>query len=97
MSAEWIPEKSNGWYNTVEAVDLNQDGMVDLIVGNHGLNSRFKASKDTPIELLVNDFDNSGTYEQIISMNFGGKQYPFVQFKRTGLSTSSSCSTLWQF
>ena len=85
VSAEWIPEQSNGWYNTVEAEDLNGDGTVDLVVGNHGLNSRFKASKDEPIELLVNDFDNSGTYEQIISMYFDGKQYPFIQLKELAL------------
>ena len=65
--------------------DLNHDGLIDLVVGNHGLNSRFKASADEPIELLVNDFDNSGTYEQIISMYFDGKQYPFVQLKELAL------------
>lgn len=81
VSSEWIPEKSHGWYNTIETDDLNQDGLIDLVVGNHGLNSRFQASSDEPIELLVNDFDNSGTYEQIISMYYGGKQYPFTQLK----------------
>ena len=81
VSDDWIPYDSHGWYNTVEAEDLNRDGMIDLIIGNHGLNSRFKASVDEPIELLVNDFDNSGTYEQIVSMYFEGKQYPFVQLK----------------
>jgi hypothetical protein len=81
VSSSWIPEKSHGWYNTVEAADLNNDGMIDLVVGNHGLNSRFKASNGEPIELLVQDFDNSGTYEQIVSMYFGGRQYPFIQLK----------------
>ena len=80
-SDQWIPDKTHGWYNTVETADLNHDGKMDLVVGNHGLNSRFKASSDEPIELLVNDFDNSGTYEQIISMYFDGKQYPFIQLK----------------
>ena len=81
ISDDWIPEKTNGWYNTVAAEDLNLDGKIDLIVGNHGLNSRFKASPNQPIGLLVNDFDNSGTYEQVISMYFDGQQYPFIQLK----------------
>ena len=37
--------------------------------------------KRQPISLLVNDFDNSGTYEQVISMYTDGKQYPFAQLK----------------
>ena len=81
ISDDWGLDKTNGWYNTVTADDLNNDGKIDLLVGNHGLNTRFKASGKEPINLLVNDFDNSGTYEQIVSMYYGGKQYPFVQLK----------------
>lgn len=81
ISDDWGLDKTNGWYNTVTADDLNNDGKIDLLVGNHGLNTRFKASSKEPINLLVNDFDNSGTYEQIVSMYYGGKQYPFVQLK----------------
>ena len=55
---------SNGWYNTVEAADLNQDGRVDFVAGNHGLNSRFKASGSEPVEMYVNDFDKTGTNKQ---------------------------------
>ena len=33
-----------GWWNTIEKSDLDNDGDFDLILGNHGLNSRFKAS-----------------------------------------------------
>ncbi len=81
ISDDWDLEKSNGWYNTIEAEDLNGDGKIDLIVGNHGLNTRFQASNQKPIELLVSDFDNNGSYEQIISMYWDDKQYPFVQLK----------------
>ncbi|MDH3710876.1 MAG: VCBS repeat-containing protein, partial [Cyclobacteriaceae bacterium] len=81
VSEQWGLDNSHGWYHTVEAADLNQDGRVDLVVGNHGLNSRFHASAEEPISLQVNDFDNNGTFEQIISMYIGGKEYPFVQLK----------------
>ena len=81
VSSAWGMEKSDGWYNTVVAEDLNNDGKLDLLVGNHGLNTRFQASQDEPIELLVNDFDNNGRFEQVISMYSDGKKYPFVQLK----------------
>ena len=81
VSKDWGMDKSNGWYNTVVAEDLNNDGKMDLLIGNHGLNTRFHASIDEPIELLVNDFDNNGRFEQVISMYSDGKKYPFVQLK----------------
>jgi len=85
ISNDWDLDKSNGWYNTVEAEDLNGDGRIDLLVGNHGLNTRFQASINEPIELLVNDFDNNGSFEQIISMYSKDKQYPFVQLKELAM------------
>ena len=81
VSHQWELENSNGWYNVIKAADINNDGKDELIVGNHGLNSRFRASMEAPIRLLVNDFDNNGTFEQIISMNSGDEWYPFVQLK----------------
>ena len=40
-----------GWWNTVQIEDLNNDGLDDLIKGNHSLNSRFEASKSNHIKL----------------------------------------------
>ena len=56
--------KSNGWWNRIEASDLDHDGDIDFVVGNHGLNSRFRASPERPVCMYVNDFDQNGTVEQ---------------------------------
>src|SRR5690606_33975817 len=69
---------SQGWWNRIVTVDIDGDGDLDFIVGNHGLNSRFKASPDSPIEMYVNDFDQNGTVEQIICKYEGGRSYPMV-------------------
>jgi len=66
----------SGWYNTLESGDFNSDGLVDFALGNHGLNSRFRASPDKPVILHVNDFDQNGRPEQILSMFEGEKAYP---------------------
>ncbi len=71
-------EKSEGWWNVVKAADFNNDGLMDFVVGNHGLNSRFEASAEKPVSLYVNDFDKNGTAEQIINMYFGEQSYPLV-------------------
>ncbi|MGB0879174.1 MAG: VCBS repeat-containing protein [Polaribacter sp.] len=67
-----------GWWNTIEKSDLDTDGDMDLIVGNHGLNSRFKASTKKPIKLFVNDYDKNGFLDPILSFTAdNGKQYPY--------------------
>lgn len=70
--------KSNGWWNRIEAADLDNDGDTDFVIGNHGLNSRFKATADQPVSLYVNDFDRNGTVEQIVCEYNGGVSYPMV-------------------
>lgn len=69
---------TEGWWNRIEAADLDQDGDIDFVVGNHGLNSRFRASADKPVCMYVNDFDQNGTVEQIICNYYGERSYPMV-------------------
>lgn len=68
-----------GWWNTIEKSDLDNDGDFDLILGNHGLNSRFKATPKNPIKLYVNDFDKNGFLDPVLSFtNTDGKEYPYA-------------------
>ena len=68
-------EKSEGWWNTIELGDLNNDGKLDLVVGNHGENSRFKASKSKPVSMYINDFDDNNSIEQVIFQYNGDSSY----------------------
>ena len=69
---------TEGWWNVIITKDLNGDGNVDFVLGNHGLNSRFKASAQQPVTMYVNDFDLNGSVEQIICAYNGNKSYPVV-------------------
>ncbi len=70
--------KTNGWWNVLEAADLNQDGYPEILAGNHGLNSRFRASSQKPVSLHINDYDQNGTIEQILNQYNGDKSYPMI-------------------
>jgi hypothetical protein len=66
----------HGWWNTVTAADLDQDGDQDLILGNQGSNLHYKPTPGQPMRMWVNDFDNNGTLEQIVTLNENGGDYP---------------------
>ena len=69
---------TEGWWNCLASGDFDGDGDTDFIAGNHGLNSRFKAFKDKPVSMYVNDFDLNGTVEQIICAYDGEFSYPYA-------------------
>jgi hypothetical protein len=69
-------EKSNGWWKVIKSADLDDDGDIDFVVGNHGLNSIFKAGSNHPIQMFVNDFDLNGSIEQIITTYYEDTYYP---------------------
>lgn len=72
-------EKTNGWWNTVEISDIDNDGDLDILAGNLGLNSRLRATQQKPVEMYVKDFDHNGVLKQIITCpDETGVSYPMV-------------------
>ncbi|MEM7571485.1 MAG: VCBS repeat-containing protein [Bacteroidota bacterium] len=70
---------SSGMYRGLKLADLNSDGRIDIVAGNLGLNSRFKASEDRPFHLYVGDFDGNGNTEQVFAMTEAdGQVYPMA-------------------
>jgi hypothetical protein len=67
-----------GWWNFVLPVDIDNDGDIDLIAGNLGFNSRLHASENEPVRMYINDFDNNGRKEQILTYYLEGRELPFA-------------------
>jgi len=67
-------DQSVGIWNTVFADDLDQDGQVDIFLGNIGENN----SLSIGCQLYVYDFDGNGSEEQILCELVNGKIYPVL-------------------
>jgi hypothetical protein len=71
-------EKSDGWWNRIEAADIDKDGDEDFVLGNLGLNSYFKPTAAEPISLYISDFDKNGSIEPIFVHSRDGKEFTYA-------------------
>ena len=67
-----------GWWFSIETADLNNDGRMDLIIGNIGNNTKLKPSVNNLIRMYINDFDNNSKSENIITYMLNGKEHPLA-------------------
>ena len=58
---------SNGWWQSIETGDFNNDGKMDVVVGNWGNNSKIHATDKRPIAMYVKDFDQNNKSEFIMT------------------------------
>lgn len=68
----------SGLWNTIAVGDLNNDGIDDLILGNHGINSQLKADKNLTVDLYYKDFDGNGSVDPILTYFNEKRQYIFA-------------------
>ena len=55
-----------GWWNSIQAADLDGDGDEDYILGNLGLNYKYQATDDRPFEIYGSDIDGNGKRDIIM-------------------------------
>ncbi|MES2797339.1 MAG: FG-GAP-like repeat-containing protein [Bacteroidota bacterium] len=75
-------DMQSGWWNSLAGGDFDNDGDIDYLAGNLGLNSINRANDLAPLKIYGKDFNNDGLYDAIPTTFFpdemGNKQeYPY--------------------
>ncbi len=65
-----------GWWYSLEKIDYDQDGDMDYVAGNLGLNYKYVATQKAPFEVYANDFDENGSMDIVLSYKKKGVQLP---------------------
>lgn len=82
-------DSSTGWWFSIAEGDFDNDGDMDYIVGNLGLNNKFNVSQQTPLSVYTKDFDLNGTTESILSYYLKGKEYTVADRDQIALELPS--------
>lgn len=74
------PEKAglintSGWWNSLAGGDFDNDGDIDYLLGNLGLNNRYNVSKETLVSIYAKDFDKNGKIDPLMSYYMDEKEY----------------------
>ncbi len=68
--------KDSGWWFSAIETDVNKDGLPDYVLGNAGLNLKFKASSKKPFKVYATDFDDNGSNDIVLSKEYKGEYVP---------------------
>jgi hypothetical protein len=71
-------ENASGWWNSLAAADFDEDGDIDYVAGNLGLNSRMKASHEQPLCIYAKDYDKNGLVDPVMCYYVDGKNQIFA-------------------
>jgi len=78
---------SDGWWQSLKCADLDSDGDMDFVLGNMGLNYKFKASVKEPLEMYYGDFESNNTVDIVMGYYEDGKLYPVYEWNQAAQQT----------
>ncbi|MEM9888646.1 MAG: VCBS repeat-containing protein, partial [Bacteroidota bacterium] len=97
-------DKSNGWWQSITAADVDADGDVDYVLGNIGKNNKYQPTADKSLHIYYHDFDDNGTGDIVLSKKDQGalvpvrgrecssQQMPFIEDKFENFNSFATAS-----
>ncbi|KAA0989501.1 FG-GAP-like repeat-containing protein [Dyadobacter aurulentus] len=73
-------ENKKGWWGSLVAGDFDNDGDMDYIAGNLGLNSLSRASETKPVSMYAKDFNNDGYFDAIPTVFYKAEDETYKEF-----------------
>ncbi|WP_420456023.1 VCBS repeat-containing protein [Rubrivirga sp.] len=70
--------ETSGWWHVVRPADLDDDGDLDLVAGNRGLNSQIQARPGQPATIRAADLDGNGSLDAVLGYVIDGRRVPAV-------------------
>lgn len=74
----YFDKELKGFWTRLAQADLNKDGFPDIVAGNLGLNTQFRATDSQPLDLYYKDFDGNGSIDPFFCYYIQGRSYPYV-------------------
>ena len=74
-----IARSEAGLWRGVWCFDADGDGRDEILAGNHGLNSRLRASPHDPLRLRIGDFDGNGSNDYVPTATSNGRERILAQ------------------
>lgn len=71
-----LTDETRGWWWSIKGADFDGDGDTDYIVGNLGLNYKYKANEKETFDVYLNDFDRNNKKDIVLSYYNEGEKYP---------------------
>lgn len=104
LSEKSTLNQTMGMWHSIEGYDFDGDGDEDYLVGNLGLNNKFKSNDKNGFHLFANDFDENGITDIVLGKEKNGallpvrgrecssEQMPFIAEKFTTFHDFASAS-----